>query len=67
MFLVLEKSTLINEVLYKNINKNLNGSNERVGKCKEIKGLHNIDKIINIDQSQLEEHLDQTQQHIQEF
>ena len=51
MFLVLEKSTLINEVLYKNINKNLNGSNERVGKCKEIKGLHNIDKIINIDQS----------------
>ena len=45
------KSTLINEVLYKNINKNLNGSNERVGKCKEIKGLHNIDKIINIDQS----------------
>ncbi len=45
------KSTLINEVLYKNINKILNKSNERVGLCKEIKGLHNIDKIINIDQS----------------
>ena len=45
------KSTLINEVLYKNINKILNKSNERVGKCKEVKGLHNIDKIINIDQS----------------
>ena len=45
------KSTLVNEVLYKNINKTLNGSNEKTGKCKEIKGLHNIDKIINIDQS----------------
>ena len=45
------KSTLVNEVLYKNINKQLNKSNEKVGKCKSIKGLHNIDKIINIDQS----------------
>ena len=45
------KSTLINEVLYKNIDKVLNKSNEKVGKCKEVKGLHNIDKIINIDQS----------------
>ena len=45
------KSTLINEILYKNINKTLNKSNEQGGKCKEIKGLHNIDKIINIDQS----------------
>ena len=45
------KSTLVNEVLYKNINKVLNKSNEKAGKCKEIKGVHNIDKIINIDQS----------------
>ena len=45
------KSTLVNEVLYKNINKELNKSNEKVGECKSIKGLHNIDKIINIDQS----------------
>ncbi len=45
------KSTLVNEVLYKNIDKQLNKSNEKVGKCKSIKGLHNIDKIINIDQS----------------
>ena len=37
------KSTLVNEVLYKTIAK--------PGKCKEIKGLKNIDKIINIDQS----------------
>ncbi len=27
------------------------GSNEKPGKCKQIKGLENIDKIINIDQS----------------
>ena len=45
------KSTLINEVLYKTIAKELNGSNEKLGKCKEIKGLQNIDKVINIDQS----------------
>lgn len=45
------KSTLINEVLYKTIAKELNGSNEKPGKCKEVKGIENIDKIINIDQS----------------
>ena len=45
------KSTLINEVLYKTIAKELNGSNEKPGKCKGIKGIEKIDKIINIDQS----------------
>ena len=45
------KSILINEILYKYIARELNGSNEKPGKCKEIKGLQNIDKIINIDQS----------------
>ena len=45
------KSTLINEVLYKNIAQQLNGVTEKPGKCKTIKGLENIDKIINIDQS----------------
>ena len=45
------KSTLVNEVLYKTIAKELNGANEKPGKCKEVKGLENIDKIINIDQS----------------
>ena len=45
------KSTLVNEVLYKTIAKELNGSNEKPGKCKGVKGLKNIDKIINIDQS----------------
>lgn len=45
------KSTLVNEILYKNITKTLNGSNEKPGKCKEVKGIQNIDKIIDIDQS----------------
>ncbi len=45
------KSTLVNEVLYKTIARDLNGASEKPGKCKEIKGLENIDKIINIDQS----------------
>lgn len=45
------KSTLINEILYKAIAKELNRANEKSGKCKEIKGIENIDKIINIDQS----------------
>ena len=45
------KSTLINEVLYKNIAQKLNGASEKPGKCKQIKGIDNIDKIINIDQS----------------
>ena len=45
------KSTLVNDVLYKTIARDLNGAKEKPGKCKEIKGLNNIDKIINIDQS----------------
>ena len=45
------KSTLVNEVLYKTVAKELNGSNEKPGKCKGVKGLEQIDKIINIDQS----------------
>ena len=45
------KSTLINEILYKSLAKEINGSNEKPGAHKEIKGIENIDKIINIDQS----------------
>ncbi len=45
------KSTLVNEILYKTVAKEIYGSNEKPGKCKEIKGLENVDKIINIDQS----------------
>ena len=45
------KSTLINEILYKSITKDLLDSKVKPGKCKEIKGLENIDKVVNIDQS----------------
>ena len=38
-------------MLYKSVAKEINGSNEKPGKCKGIKGIENIDKIINIDQS----------------
>ena len=45
------KSTLVNEVLYNYLARELYGSNLKPGKCEKIKGLENIDKIINIDQS----------------
>jgi len=51
VFLVRGKSSLVNEVLYKKVAQKVNGSLDKPGKCKEIKGLENIDKIINIDQS----------------
>jgi excinuclease ABC subunit A len=45
------KSTLVNEILYKSIAQKLNGAKAKPGKHKGIKGLENIDKIIEIDQS----------------
>ena len=45
------KSTLINDILYKGIASKVNRLRDRPGKHKEIKGIENIDKIINIDQS----------------
>lgn len=45
------KSTLINDILYKGIASKINRLRDRPGKHKEIKGIDNIDKIINIDQS----------------
>ncbi|NMM62268.1 excinuclease ABC subunit UvrA [Clostridium sp. P21] len=45
------KSTLVNEVLYKGLNKILNKSKNNPGLHKNILGVENIDKIINIDQS----------------
>lgn len=44
------KSSLINEILYKSLAANLYRSKEKPGKCKEIKGLENIDKVVNISQ-----------------
>ncbi len=45
------KSTLINEILYKSLAGKLNGAKVKPGKHKEIKGLENLDKVIEIDQS----------------
>ncbi len=45
------KSSLVLETLFKAINKELNNSRESTGKYKELIGLDNIDKIIDINQS----------------
>ncbi len=45
------KSSLINEVLYKGLAKELNGAKARPGKFKAIKGMEFLDKVIEIDQS----------------
>ncbi len=45
------KSSLINEVLYKNLAVKINRSKVRPGACRSVTGTENIDKIINIDQS----------------
>ena len=45
------KSSLINEVLYKYTAQKINRAKANPGKVKEIKGLENIDKVINIDQT----------------
>ncbi len=45
------KSTLVNEILYKSISSNLHKKKEKPGKHKKIKGLNNIDKIIEISQA----------------
>ena len=50
-FQVLGKSTLVNEILYKTLASEIYRSHEKAGKCDSIKGIKNIDKIINIDQS----------------
>ena len=45
------KSTLINDILYKAVSSEVNRVRKRPGKHKEIRGIDNIDKVINIDQS----------------
>ena len=45
------KSTLINGILYKSVASNLYNSKLKPGKHKEIKGLENIDKVIQITQT----------------
>ncbi len=45
------KSSLINEVLYKSVAAKINRAKDRPGAHKEIHGIEQIDKVINIDQS----------------
>ncbi len=45
------KSSLVNEVIYKTITKELNKTRVKPGQVKEILGIENIDKIVDISQS----------------
>lgn len=45
------KSSLINEILYKAVSSNIYKTKLKPGKHKEIKGLENIDKVIDISQA----------------
>ncbi len=45
------KSSLVNEILFKRLNRDLNRGKVRPGKHKDMIGLENLDKVINIDQS----------------
>ena len=45
------KSSLVNEILYKALASELNGTKTKPGKCKKIEGMEHLDKVIAIDQS----------------
>ena len=45
------KSTLVNEILYKSLSQKLNRAKVKPGQHKEIKGIENLEKVIDIDQS----------------
>jgi len=45
------KSTLVNEIMYKIVSNNLYKVKEKPGKYKSVKGLENIDKVIDISQA----------------
>lgn len=44
------KSTLVNEIIYKVVRNNLYRVKEKPGKFKSVKGLENIDKVVDISQ-----------------
>ncbi len=44
------KSTLVNEILYKTLHKEIYNAKDIPGKCKSVKGLENVDKVVNISQ-----------------
>ncbi len=45
------KSTLINDTLYRYVARDLNNANESPAPCQDIRGLEQLDKVVNIDQS----------------
>jgi excinuclease ABC subunit A len=45
------KSTLVNEVLYKSLAAALQGSRTKPGRCRGVKGMQHLDKVIEVDQS----------------
>ena len=45
------KSSLVNEILYKHLARDLNSAKEKPGKHDDILGIEQLDKVINIDQS----------------
>ncbi len=45
------KSSLINEILYKRLARDLNGAHTTFGRHDRIEGLEHLDKVINVDQS----------------
>ena len=61
------KSSLINEILYKKLAKVLNHARTIPGKHREIQGLENLDKVIDIDQSPIGRTHDPTRRHTRVF
>ncbi len=45
------KSSLVNEILYKSVASNLYKTKEKPGKCKEVVGIDEIDKVVLITQN----------------
>lgn len=45
------KSSLVNEILYKGVSQITSRSQQKPGKFREIKGIENFDKVIDIDQA----------------
>lgn len=45
------KSSMVNDVLYKTLAKHFFGAKDNPGQYSEMRGVENIDKVINIDQS----------------
>ena len=44
------KSTLVNQILYRTLSASIYKSKEKPGKYKSIKGIENVDKVINVSQ-----------------